>query len=108
MKPTILYLIFTAILFITGYKGKPAIKFVLGHSIKLREQDNWLQLNFRFMIFFLAMAIINELVWRNFSENAWVNFKVFGALPLTLFFTVLQLPFIMRNSIREEDIEEEA
>ena len=100
MKPTILYIVFALIFVITGIRKKPAIKYVMGHAITFKEEENWLQLNFRFMFFFIMMAVTNEIVWRNFDENIWVNFKVFGAFPITLAFMISQAPFIMRNSIK--------
>jgi intracellular septation protein len=97
MKPTILYVVFALIFLVTNYKWQPAIKFVLGKAITLKEDEKWKELNIRFMVFFLLMAIINETVWRNFPEETWVNFKVFGAMPLTLIFMTIQMPFLMRN-----------
>lgn len=104
MKPTVLYCIFACVFFITNYKWNPAIKYVLGHSIKLKDTKSWYSLNLRFMWFFLAMAILNELVWRNFDESTWVSFKVFGALPITLFFVMLQIPFILKNQEEENSV----
>lgn len=98
MKPTILYMIFALIFLVTNIKKKPAIKFMLGHSIKMTNDDCWMQLNFRFMFFFILMAITNEFMWRNFDEATWVNFKVFGAFPITLLFMISQVPFIMKHS----------
>ncbi len=97
MKPTVLYIIFALIFLVTNFKWQPAIKFVLGKTIALKQDSKWKELNIRFMIFFLLMAIANEIVWRNFSEEAWVNFKVFWAFPITLVFVLTQTPFIMRN-----------
>jgi intracellular septation protein len=97
MKPTVLYIIFALIFLVTNFKWQPAIKFVLGKAIHLKEDSKWKELNIRFMVFFLLMAVMNELVWRNFPEETWVSFKVFGALPLTLLFIIIQMPFIMRN-----------
>lgn len=98
MKPTVLYSLFAAILFFTNMRGTPAIKFILGATVKLKDEQYWSQLNARFMVFFILMAATNEIVWRSFSEESWVNFKVFGALPITMIFTFSQVPFIMRNS----------
>lgn len=97
MKPTILYSIFALIFLVTTFKWQPAIKFVLGKALLLKNDDNWKQLNIRFMLFFLLMAVANEIVWRNFPEQVWVNFKVFGALPITLLFMLSQMPFIISN-----------
>lgn len=97
MKPTVLYIIFALIFLVTNFKWQPAIKFVLGRAITLKDDSKWKELNIRFMVFFILMAIMNEIVWRNFSEETWVSFKVFGALPITLMFMCVQMPFIMRN-----------
>ncbi|MFK7968328.1 MAG: septation protein A [Rickettsiaceae bacterium] len=99
MKPTVLYIIFAGIFLVTNFKWQPAIKFVLGKAISLKEESKWRDLNIRFMFFFIIMAVMNEVVWRNFSEETWVNFKVFGALPVTILFMVTQMPFIMRNKV---------
>lgn len=104
MKPTVLYCLFASVFFITNYKWNPAIKYVLGHAIKLKENKNWYILNLRFMWFFLVMAIANEIVWRNFDESTWVSFKVFGALPMTLIFVMLQVPFIMKHQHNEDAV----
>ena len=99
MKPTVLYIVFALIFLVTNFKWQPAIKFVLGKAINLKEDSKWKELNIRFMVFFLLMAAMNEVVWRNFPEETWVNFKVFGALPLTLLFIIIQMPFLMRNKV---------
>jgi intracellular septation protein len=54
------------------------------------------------MWFFIVMACANEIIWRNFSEDIWVNFKVFGAMPITIIFVLLQMPFIIKNKIPED------
>jgi intracellular septation protein len=97
MKPTALYILFCIILFVTIFKGTPALKYILGGTITLKDDQNWKILNIRFMIFFLLMAVLNELVWRSFTENAWVNFKVFIAIPVTFIFSLLQIPYIIKN-----------
>jgi intracellular septation protein len=104
MKPTVLYCIFASVFLITNYKWDPAIKYVLGHTIKLQDNKYWYILNLRFMWFFFVMAILNEVVWRNFDENTWVSFKVFGSLPITLIFVMLQVPFIMKHQNNDKEI----
>lgn len=99
MKPTVLYCVFAIIFLVTNFKWKPAIQYVLGAAIKFKEEKSWYNLNLRFMWFFILMALANELVWRNFSEDIWVSFKVFGAMPITIIFILLQLPFIMKNQL---------
>jgi len=101
MKPTVLYCVFAVTFLITNFKWKPAIQFALGTAIKFKEEKNWRILNIRFMWFFLLMAVINELVWRNFLEDTWVSFKVFGAMPITLIFIMTQLPFILKNKMED-------
>jgi intracellular septation protein len=59
-------------------------------------------LTFRYGIFFLALAAVNEIVWRNFSESIWVDFKVWGVMPLILLFSLLQAPFLLRHQNEEE------
>lgn len=100
MKPTVLYIIFAAIFLITNFKSQPAIKFVLGKALVFNEESKWRELNIRFMLFFVAMAVMNEVVWRNFSEETWVNFKVFAVLPITILFMLSQMPFIVRNKAK--------
>ena len=101
MKPTVLYCVFATAFLVTNFKWKPAIQFALGSAIKFKEEKNWRILNTRFMWFFLLMAAVNEVVWRNFPEETWVNFKVFGAMPIMLIFVMIQMPFIMRNKIED-------
>ena len=69
---------------------------MMGEAFDLLDVK-WNALAIRWGIFFFAMAILNEFVWRNFSENFWVNYKVFGGLVLTLLFTLTQIPFIMKH-----------
>jgi intracellular septation protein len=96
MKPTIVYLVFSIALYAGALKNKPIIKGIFGNVIALSE-ESWLNLSKRFAVYFLGMAAVNELIWRNYSENTWVKFKVFGALPITVLFVALQIPFILRN-----------
>jgi intracellular septation protein len=103
MKPTLVYIIFCIILWIGARKNqKPFISYVLGSAFKM-EDAYWIVLSRRFAFYFFMMAVINEVVWRNFAESFWVNFKVFGAIPITLLFTVTQVPFLMRHHIVEPD-----
>jgi intracellular septation protein len=92
-------IVFALIFLITNFKWQPATKIVFGKAISFKEEAKWRQLNIRFMFFFIIMAMTNEVIWRNFTEETWVNFKVFGALPITLLFMITQMPFIIRNKI---------
>ena len=102
IKPTIVNSAFAAILLVGVLMGKPLIKYLIGSVLDLPEPI-WLKLSFRWGIFFLFLAVVNEIVWRNFSEASWVNFKVFGMLPLNMLFLASQLPLIMKHSKAPED-----
>jgi intracellular septation protein len=76
------------------------LKLMLGEALKLSE-TGWRLLTWRWIAFFIVMAVLNEFVWRSFSETVWVNFKVFGILPITLLFGASQLGLIRRHSLDE-------
>lgn len=97
MKPTILYIIFSIIFLISGIYQKPAIRYLFRATIEFSSDNSWYILNKRFMYFFLLMAALNEYIWRNFSEAFWVKMKVFGFLPISLLFVILQIPFIIKH-----------
>ena len=99
MKPTIINIIF-AITLIVGktFFNKNFLEFFFKTAFQLDELG-WNKLNNRWAYFFIFLAILNELVWRTQSEATWVNFKVWGILPLTFIFTALQLPLINKHKI---------
>ena len=99
MKPTIINVIF-AITLIIGktFFNKNFLKFFFKTAFQLDELG-WGKLNNRWAYFFIFLAILNELVWRTQPETTWVNFKVWGILPLTFIFTFLQLPMISKHKI---------
>lgn len=100
MKPTVINSIF-AIIFLFGYfTKKPMLKYLFDKTLELKDEA-WLLLTFRWGIFFFFLAIVNEIIWRNFSEELWVSFKVFGFLPMTILFTISQLPYMLRNQIKD-------
>jgi len=101
MKPTILYATFAAILMGGLTYGRLFLKLMLGHVLQLPDQA-WRTLTMRCSVFFLALAILNLIVWRNFSEPTWVGFKVFGTIGLTLLFSLIQAPFIARHQIESD------
>ena len=96
MKPTIVNTLFGIGVIGGAFLGKNVLKMLLGDAIELPDVK-WNSLAIRWGIFFFAMAILNEVIWRNFSEDFWVKFKVFGFMPLTLIFTLSQLPFIQKH-----------
>ena len=95
MKPTIINILFALALFFGKYfTNEPMLKKILGKSLPLRD-EGWKILNNRWMYFFFGLAILNELVWRTQTEEFWVNFKVWGMLPITFIFTAFQIGFIL-------------
>tara|TARA_X000000368_G_scaffold276835_1_gene219636 strand:- start:133 stop:672 length:540 start_codon:yes stop_codon:yes gene_type:complete len=100
MKPTIINIVFAVILYGGIILKKPLLKLLLGAALKLEEQG-WKILTQRWIAFFIALAVINEIVWRTQSTDIWVNFKVFGILPITFIFTMTQFPLIKKYQIEE-------
>ena len=98
MKPTIINIIFAAILYGGIILKKPLLKYLLGSALKL-EEEGWSILTQRWAAFFIALAVLNEIVWRTMSEEFWVSFKVFGILPITFIFTMTQFPLIKKYHI---------
>ena len=100
MKPTIINLLFAGILFTGNILNKPLLKLLLGEALKLQD-EGWRILTKRWIGFFIALAILNEIIWRTQSTDVWVNFKVFGMLPLTFVFTITQFPVIKKFQIED-------
>ncbi|MBO6894024.1 MAG: septation protein A [Roseibium sp.] len=101
LKPTIVNCLFGSILLGGLLFGKSLLGYVFDSAFKLTD-EGWRKLTLRWGIFFFVLAIINEIVWRSFSTDFWVNFKVFGVMPITLVFTLTQLPLIQKYAIVEE------
>ena len=104
IKPTIIYLLFASGLLGALFFGKSLMKSVLGQSVQMTEAG-WFKMSLHWGLFFIALAILNELIWRNFSEEAWVQFKTFGVLPLTLIFSAVEL-ILIRGDIVEPQSDE--
>ena len=100
MKPTIINLVFAGILYGGMLIKKPLLKILLGAALKL-EEEGWRILTYRWIGFFIALAILNEIVWRTQSTDIWVNFKVFAILPITFIFTMTQFPLIKKYQIED-------
>jgi len=96
MKPTLVNLLFAAILFGGTLLGRPTLKYLMQHSMQLTT-DGWRTLSLRWGFFFVFLACVNEFVWRSFSTDFWVNFKVFGMLSMTVIFTLCQVPLVKRS-----------
>ena len=100
MKPTIINILFAAILYGGILINKPLLKYLLGAALKL-EETGWKLLTQRWIGFFIALAVLNEIVWRTQSTDVWVNFKVFGILPISFIFTMTQFPLIKKYQIED-------
>ena len=96
LKPTIIYTLFGVVLLGGLALGKPLLAVVFDRMFHLTV-EGWRKLTWRWGVFFLAMAVLNELVWRTQSTDFWVSFKVFGVLPLTFLFGALQYPLMTRH-----------
>ena len=99
MKPTIVNIIFAVILIVSNiYFNKNFLKLFLQTAFQLND-EGWKKLNFRWAYFFIFLAILNEIVWRTQPEATWVNFKVWGMLPITIIFTGMQMPLINKYKL---------
>jgi intracellular septation protein len=101
LKPTIVNSLFGAVLLGGLWFGKPLLSVVLDTVFQL-DEEGWRKLTFRWGVFFFVLAALNEIVWRTQTTDAWVNFKVFGIMPLTLVFALAQTPLIMRHERKSE------
>lgn len=101
VKVTLVNALFGAILIGGLLTGRIFLTYVLGETLKL-DQAGWRKLTLRWGLFFFAIAIANELIWRSLSTDMWVRFKVFGILPLTIVFALAQAPLIGRHMIEDE------
>lgn len=97
LKPTIIYLLFAGILLGGMAVERNFLKVVLGEAFSLTP-EGWRLLTLRWSGFFVFLALVNELVWRNVSTDTWVSFKVFGFLPLTLVFAALQVRLLQKHA----------
>ena len=100
LKPTILYTLFAAVLIAGLLLNRLFLQMLMGEAFQL-DPAGWRKLTLRWAVFFLFLAALNELVWRNASTDFWVSFKVFGLLPLTLLFAALQVGLLQRHASEE-------
>jgi intracellular septation protein len=102
IKPTALYLLFAASLFAGLALKKPILKILFDGALHVTEKG-WRLLTWRWAFFFVALAVLNEVVWRTQTTDVWVKFKTFGFLPLTILFALAQAPLIMKYETKDED-----
>ena len=101
MKPTIINLLFAGVLFFGKYiTKKPLLKIFFQNAFNLKD-EGWKKLNYHWILFFIFVAILNEIVWRTQSEAFWVNFKVWGLLPITFIFAASQFPLINKYKLKQ-------
>ena len=101
LKPTIIYLLFGVVLLSGLAAGKSLLGMVFDSVFHLTE-EGWRKLTLRWALFFFALAILNEIVWRSQTTDVWVSFKVFGVVPLTFLFAALQYPLLTRYATPEK------
>jgi intracellular septation protein len=95
LKPTIIYLLFGGALLLGLLINRPFLSILFDQMFHLTD-EGWRKLTWRWVMFFFALAVLNEIVWRNFSTDVWVSFKLFGVVPLTFLFGALQYPLLTR------------
>ena len=101
MKPTIINILFAGVLFFGKYFTKKSLlKMLFQNSLNIKD-EGWEKLNYRWICFFIFVAILNEIVWRTQSEVFWVNFKVWGLLPISFVFAASQVPLINKYKLKE-------
>ena len=98
LKPTLVNSLFAVILLGGLVLKRPLLKPLFGSAFQLGD-EGWHTLTLRWGVFFVVLAILNEVVWRNFSTDFWISFKLFGVLPLTVLFAAAQTPFLLRHQI---------
>jgi intracellular septation protein len=102
MKPTIVNTLFGVILLGGLAFGKSLLGYVFASAFKL-DAEGWRKLTLRWGLFFIFLAVVNEVVWRGFSTDTWVWFKVWGIMPITVLFTLFQMPLIQKHTIADAD-----
>jgi intracellular septation protein len=102
IKPTALYLLFAAALFAGLALKRPILKILFDGALHVTE-EGWRLLTWRWAFFFVALAVLNEVVWRTQTTDLWVKFKTFGFMPLTILFALAQAPLIMKYETKDDD-----
>ncbi|WP_265570644.1 septation protein A [Sphingomicrobium nitratireducens] len=103
LKPTLFYSFAGIALGIGVLNGKPLLRAMLGTAYPGLSEEGWLKLTRNWSIFFLAMAALNEIVWRNSSTDFWISFKMWGMIPLTFLFAAANMPMLLRHGLNAEE-----
>ena len=101
IKPTIVNLMFASVLFGGLLMGHSLIKYLLGEVYKLQD-EGWRLLSLRWACFFVFLAILNEVIWRSFSTDFWISFKLWGVMPITMVFAISQLGLLKQYELQVE------
>ncbi len=103
VKPTIYYGLVAGLLGFGLATGRPFLKTVLGSAYPGLDAEGWRKLTRNWALFFAAMAVVNELVWRNSSTDFWIGFKLWGAIPATLLFAIANVPMLMKHGLAADE-----
>ena len=103
MKPTIYYLLVAGLLGFGLATGRPLLQRVLGSTYPGLDAVGWDKLTRNWALFFVVMAAINEIVWRNSSTSFWIGFKIWGAIPLTFLFAAANIPMLLKHGLMKDD-----
>lgn len=102
LKPTLVNSLFAAALLGAAFFGKPLMKQLFDGALDLTD-EGWMVLSKRWGFFFIALAILNEVIWRNFSTEFWAGFKLAGIMPLTIIFAMSQVGVLTRYAAKKDD-----
>jgi intracellular septation protein len=105
IKPTLYYLMISGILWFGLWTGKPTLKLALGTAYPGLDARGWSLLSRNWAIFFIGMAVANELVWRNSTTSFWIGYKLWGAVPATMIFAMANIPMLMKHGLGETPAE---
>jgi intracellular septation protein len=108
MKPTVYYLMVAAILGFGLITDRPTLKLVLGQAYPGLSDIGWAKLTRNWCLFFIAMAVANEAVWRSTSMEFWLGYKLWGAMPATILFALANVPMLMKHGLTTEKAEDAA
>lgn len=107
MKPTVYYVLIASLLGFGLATGRNLLKMVLGSAYPGLSEQGWKLLTRNWAVFFIVMAAVNEIVWRNSSTSFWIGFKLWGFLPATFLFAIANVPMLMKHGMQLEKGKEE-
>jgi intracellular septation protein len=103
LKPTLYYSLVAGLLGFGLATGRPLLKAVLGSAYPGLDENGWIKLTRNWALFFVFMAALNEIVWRNSSTEFWIGFKIWGAIPLTFLFALANVPMLMKHGLMRDE-----